>query len=314
MRSSIKKITALGCSAVLLMGLAFPVSAAEAPEKEMSAHMQMVLEKDSTYEGFLENDEMLTAEEIEKLDSVVQVSEFDKLEALQQQPDSSLYEVGMTKKEIKDFKNSSVKNMVLENANKTLSDEQMEKDGLEKDTIQNIRNENFDDVTEAEARALTAELTLGIGNCARAGNSCNYNVYWHWDRYPTFNYTDVLASSISDGYSVGGNSTAKIGYANVNTTTPIQYERIYPVGAQEGGVARFDIDMELSNGLYAQSGKAFVGNTGYYSPDYGIRVNAEYFHNWLGALSNVSISPVGHISFTPKSGELTTIDPVFVYK
>ena len=307
MKSSIKKITALGCSAVLLMGLAFPVSAAEASEKEMSAHMQMVLEKDSTYEGFLENKETLTGDEIECLPSYSVFSEFEKLEDMQAQPIEKLYAIGMTAEEVKEFKSTSVKDMVLENADETLSDERLREKGLDEDAIQAIRNGDYNALTEAEARRASAELHLGLGNWAHAGTSANCSIYWWWDDKPLNKWEDTVSSYISNGFEVTGSSTCKVNYADLDSMTPDTEKRFSAQDTDATHVSRFDFPM-VDYDKWAQSGKAFVAHIGPAQSGIPINFTGRYYHQWYPT----DIRFDGElIHFNPAEGILYTVRDTF---
>lgn len=308
MKSSIKKITALGCSAVLLMGLAFPVSAAEAPEKEMSAHMQMVLAKDSTYQGFMENDETLTADEIKCLPSHTVSLEYENLEDMQAQPAEKLYAMGMTAAEVEKFQSTSVKDMVLEHANATLTDERMREKGLAETTIAAIRNGDYDSVTEAEARRASAELNLGLGNWAHAGTSANCSIYWWWSDKPLNMWEDTVSSYITNGFDVTASSTCRVDYADLDSMTPDTEKRYGLSYASSSHVARFDFPM-VDYDKWAQSGKAFVAHIGQAMSGVPIEFTGNYYHQWYPI--DISIDIGGFVIFDPDEGDLTSTSDIF---
>lgn len=304
MSKMFKKIVATGCSALLVMGIVIPASAAEVAEPVQNEHMQKVLEENKTYEGFMSSSDTLTFEEIASMPGSVVANEYDELQVLKKQPVSELYNLGMNSDEVEMIKTTSVKEMVLDNAS-TFSNKTLKEKGLDDETISDIRNGNYDSVTESEARLAAGQIAIGIGSVSRAGTSANYNIYWHWDVKPLQQWTDTLVGSIDNGYSTTVSSTAKVGYAPMGGTTadPSMEERVTPIRNQNQAI--FDISMWNDTGSgWAVSGKAFVATKG---SDLGaLGPHAEYFHAWL-SIPEITIN-WGVVSFPIDAGTKHTAD------
>lgn len=266
--------------------------------------MDQVTEMDSTYEGFMANDDTLTFDEIKSLPGATVTAEYDVLLDLKVTPVSELFRMGMSQSNVERIKTKSVKELVLENA-ATYPDKVLESKGLSAETIQAIQTGNYDAVTEAEARRVGAELALGIASISRVGNQLNYTVYWHWDNSRPLNLIeDVILTTVSNDYHVMSGSTGKLYYASLNSMTEDGEERIYPSNLEGTNGVRYDIGMQYptSVGLkWPKSGKAFVPTANGYSGS--VDVFAEYFHKW----TQVTVSVIGgRLSFPSNSGELTT--------
>lgn len=270
-----------------------------------SAHMNQVLEQDSSYEGFLANSETLTFEEIASLPGASVISEYDSLLELKMVPTSELFKMGMSMDNVEKIKSKSVKELVLDNA-ATYTDEILASKGLSDTQIDALRDGNYETITIEEARDVGAHLALGIASISESGNNLNYNIYWHWDNSRPLNLIqDGVATSITNNYYVVGGATAKIWYAPLNSMTPVANGRISPISSSGSNSTGFYVPMQksTSGGLqWTQAGKAFIPTTGN-NTGRKIDMFAEYFHKW----TNLSISIAnGHISFPVGSGELTT--------
>ena len=298
MKKFAKKTIALGCSIALMFGVAFPASA----NSGSKSHMEYVLEMDSTYEGFMANDDTLSFEEIASLPGAVVYTEYDALVNLKVAPVSELFAMGVDVENVEKIKSKSVKELVLENA-ALCSNEVLESKGLSNKTIELIKEGNYGSITEEEARAASAHLSLGIASISRVGNALNYNIYWHWDNSRPLNLRqDTITASITNGYKVMGGATAKLWLAELSSMTVVDEDRISASNLEGSNVIRFDVDMQNPAPVgdkWVQSGKAFVptanGTSGL------VTIYAEYFHKWLP----VTVSVInGHISFPAGSGEL----------
>ena len=136
----------------------------------------------------------------------------------------------------------------MDNANETLTDERLREKGLEDNTIQAIREGDYDEVSEAEARRASAVLKLGTGEWAHAGSSANCCIYWHWEDKPLNLWTDTVSSSITNGFDVTANSTCKVGYGDLNSMSSDQDARFDLVPSTEedpipNHIARFDFPL-----------------------------------------------------------------------
>lgn len=305
-----KRLVALGCSAALLISIAFPASAAENSNVEsdvtvMNEHVQEILSADSTYEGFMANDEFLSPDEIASLPNYSSFYEFDKLEDMKSMSASQLYAKGMTKNEVEKFQSTTVKEMVLDNANETLTDERLREKGLEDNTIQAIREGDYDEVSEAEARRASAVLKLGTGEWAHAGSSANCCIYWHWEDKPLNLWTDTVSSSITNGFDVTANSTCKVGYGDLNSMSSDQDVRFDLVPSTEedpipNHIARFDFPMVNFSTKWAIAGKAFVAHNGPSPSGVPIRFTANYYHMWYPF--DIHFDPFGIMILDPDEG------------
>lgn len=295
-----RKSIAIACIALLTAYFFIPQQAVFASE----SHVEQVIEKDLTYEGFMENDEMLTFEEIASLPGANVVAEYDSLLNLKVTPVSKLFEYGLSQDQVEILKTKSIKELVLDNA-ATYPYEVLKEKGLTDFAIQAIKDGDYDLVTTSEARDASAHLALGIGGIYRSGNALNFNIYWHWDNsWPWNHYTDTLLASISNGYNIIGGTTAKIGLANSLSMTLVDETHILPVGKTSPNVTYFELPMQYPppmGDMWIISGKAFIATKdGSSGPVY---LYSEYFHAWFP----VEISITGaHISFPVASGDLTT--------
>lgn len=269
----LKKLMASGCCGLLLVGAVIPSERALAEEPQ--THLEQVIEMDSTYEGFLANDEMLSFDEIASMPGASVQSEFDTLVELKNMTVSELKENGVEGLDIKKIQTHSVKEMVLDHA-ATLPKEQLKAKGLTDSTIKAIQSGNYQNITNDEVQAASSKLAFNIASCARAGASCNYSVYWHWDAEPLIKLQDTIATTISHNYWMTSNCTSKVGYGANGTLTSTKEYRQDPTSAA-GASSRFDLDMARGS-LWCQSGKAFVATLGSSSPSGSLIARAEYFH------------------------------------
>lgn len=191
----------------------------------------------------------------------------------------------MTKDEVEKFQSTNVKDMVLENANETLTDERMREKGLEDNTIQAIREGNYDEVSETEARRASAELKLGLGEWAHAGSSANCCIYWHWEDKPLNLWTDSISSSITNGFSVAGSSTCLVGYGDLDSMTSdtdVRFDMTIstPDNYIPTNMVVFDFPMVKFSTKWAIAGKAFVGHIGQVMSGVPITFVGYYYHQW----------------------------------
>lgn len=255
------------------------------------------------------NTEVLTSEEIDKLPVHTISSEFDKLQDMKKQSDAQLYAMGMSKEDVLKFKSTSVKNLVLENANETLTDNRMLEKGLSKNTIQNIREGNYDAISESDAEKASAELHLGLGNWAHSGTSANCSIYWWWADKPLNRWTDTIASYITNGFDVTASSTCLVKYAELNSMTPDADKRYGLSYAESSHVARFDFPVIQFSTKWAQAGKAFVSHIGQNMSGVPIQFTGNYYHQWYPI--DIFIDLWGVIHFDPKEGKLYTVQDTF---
>ena len=298
MKKTLSRTVAFGCSVLLMMSLALPVSAATA----QNSHMKQVLEMDSTYEGFLANDDTLTYEEIASLPGASIHYEIDSIEEMKKMSDKELINLEMEENDIKKLRTESAKKIVLDNAAK-LSKAALEDKGLSKEAIANLKSGSYEKLSEADVRAASSKLAFNIARVSRTSGQCNYNIYWHWDSAPGVKYTDPIAACISDGYVVQGSSTAKLIYKDENGYIEDTIDHIYPVYTGDGNV-EFDIEMLHATSWgpqYCQAGKAFVANAGPVTSG-TILINAYYFHSWTPDTVEVSFN-VGSISFSGRGSK-----------
>ena len=276
-----RKVIAFGCSLALLGGICLPTGVVEAASVEQTAHMEKVLKADSTYEGFLANEDTLTFEEIASLPNATIVSEYDKIVALKSLPVSELKELDMEETDIMILQTKSAKEIVLDHAATFSIDRLLEK-GLSIETVQAIKAGEYKKVSNTEARLSSAEVSLGIGNASRAGTSCNYNIYWHWSDEPVFTYTDHIYAGIGSNYSLTTGCTALLYYEDeAGVVPPIDDQRITPKHLTSD-TCRYDIPMRAYTSTgpqYCQAGKAFVGTEGNYIPSGAIVAHASYVHS-----------------------------------
>ena len=129
-----RKIIALGCSALLLLGMVNVQEVAYAADSDITAHIAEVTEADKTYEGFLANDEILSYEELITMPGTSIYSEYDTLEELKEMTTAQLASLGVDTTDIQDIQTKSVKEMVLDNA-ATLSAAELQEKGLSEETI-----------------------------------------------------------------------------------------------------------------------------------------------------------------------------------
>ncbi len=258
------------------------------------------LKLNSTYEGFMSNDDILSYEELLSLSGTNVETEYDSLSQMKDMSPLQLSSMGVSEPEIDMIKNNSVKRMILDNAYKQSIDV-LQKKGLSEEAIQNIKRKNYKDVSESEVALAASKLAFNIASVSRAGNACNYNIYWHWDIKPVITYTDTIASCVSDGYWMTSKCTALLTYHSdweADTT-----DRIPPTYIGGDGCA-FDIEMDLAtpNGpKYCQAGKAFVSTLGNYAPDEVLAI-AAYFHAWTPAGLDISVGG-GNVSFSGNGSE-----------
>lgn len=299
MKNRTRKNLAVICVCALIGCILLPSYQVEAAE----SHMDQVTEMDSTYEGFMANDDTLTFDEIKSLPGATVTAEYDVLLDLKVTPVSELFRMGMSQSNVERIKTKSVKELVLENA-ATYPDEVLESKGLSAETIQAIQTGNYDAVTEAEARRVSAELALGIASISRVGNQLNYTVYWHWDNSRPLNLIeDVVVTTITNNYSVMSGATGKLYFALLSSMDEDLETRIYPSKLEGTNGLRYDIAMQYPAPVgerWTKSGKVFVPTAnGYAGP---VDIFAEYFHRW----TTVTISVAnGSISFPIGTGELT---------
>lgn len=251
----------------------FPIEKSYAESSD--SHMEQVLKMDSTYEGFLANDEMLSFDEIARMPGASIRSEFDVINDLKSMHPSELKSIGLKNADIEKIKTKSAKEIILDHA-ATLPDTLLKSKGLTDNEICAIKAGNYQAISEVDVQAASSKLAFNIASCARAGNSCNYSIYWHWDAEPILKYQDTIAATISHGYWMTGNVTAKIGYGALGTTNSTMIYRHSPTYAS-GPSCRFDMQMARGN-VWCQSGKAFVATLGDSSPSGALIARAEYCH------------------------------------
>lgn len=278
MKRKTNRIIAAGCSLLLLMGIVVPSANASVGVSEQTLRMQKVLEENSTYDGFMNSNDMLSFDEIASLPGAVIGNEYDKIKEIKEQPVANLYAMGMNDDDVNMIKTTDTKEIILDNA-ATLSDQTLREKGMNADAIKAIRNGNYELISEAETRAVAGQIAVGIASVSRAGESANYNIYWHWDSKPANKWTDTLVGSIDGGYSTLSTCTAKVGYAPMGgTTASMGEDRITP--ERDENEAIFEIKMLNSTGTaWVSAGKAFVANHGSYLGQLG--AHAEYFHSWI---------------------------------
>ena len=299
MKNRTRKNLAIICACALKGCILVPSYQAEAAE----SHMDQVTEMDSTYEGFMANDDTLTFDEIKSLPGAIVAEEYDALIDLKVTPVSELFHMGMSPADVERIKTKSVKDLVLENV-ATYPDEFLESKGLSADTVQAIKTGNYDVVSESEARRVGAQLALGIASISRVGNQLNYTVYWHWDNSRPLNLIeDVILTTISNDYCIQGGSTGKAYYAPINSMEEDMEERIYPSSEVGTNGIRYDIAMQYPapvGNRWTKSGKAFVPTQYGYAGV--VDIFAEYFHKW----TDVTVEVIdGHLKFPVNSGDTT---------
>jgi hypothetical protein len=279
MKTMKRKVIAFGCSLMLLVGVAIPSGGAIASEATYSDHMQKVLEENSTYEGFMQSDDRLTFDEIASLPGAVVGNEYDELKALKTQSVNELYALGMDTETVNRIKTQSVKEMILEHA-ATFSDAILQKKGLDEDAIAAIRNGEYGLVSEAETRAVSGQIAVGIASITRSGTVAKYNIFWHWDTKPIQNWTDTLVGSIDGGYKTTVDCAVRVDYAPMNSmkADPNMEQRPKPTRDDNAAIIKIRMANASATG-WAVSGKFFVTNTGSYLGALG--PHAEYFHAWL---------------------------------
>lgn len=265
-----KKAISILCSCIILFVVIIPQNKIEA-----KSHLSQVMEMDSTYEGFLENDEMLSFDEISNIPGASIESEFDVIVDLKTMTESELIANGLNSSDIEIIQTKSVKEIILDHA-ATIPYNKLKEKGLSDSTINNIQTGNYHAVSEKDVKAASSKLAFAIASCARAGNSCNYSIYWHWDIEPSIKLNDTIAATISHNYWMTGNVTSKIGYAAPGTTNTTMVFRHNPTYASEES-CRFDIPMTRGTS-WCQSGKAFIATLGSYSPSGALIARAEYYH------------------------------------
>ena len=288
MKLSGKRIISMLCCATFILGMSSPAMAM--PDE---AHMQKVLEKDKTYEGFLQNDDMLTYEEILQLSGATVQNEIEILYDLQSKPISELREMDITEDEIQMLKTKSVKEVVLDKL-RELPVQELQDRGLSNVMIDNIKKGNYDLVDEKDVERASSKLAFAIASPSRSGTNCNYSVYWHWDREPVATFEDTIVAGISDGYNVAGSKcTAKLTYKDRAHKLSDTTDRI-PASWVTRSICRFDIPMIQDNSdiniiRYCQAGKAFVSTYGSVSPNWDLQASAEYIHSYVPEGFNLTI-------------------------
>ena len=163
--------------------------------------------------------------------------------------------------------------MILDHA-ATLPDNLLKSKGLTNNELHDIKTGNYQVISDAGVQAASLKLAFNIASCTKAGISCNYSVYWHWDVEPILKYQDAIAATISHGYWMTGNVTGKIGYRVLGTTNSTMIYRHSPTYTS-GPSCRFDMQMARGN-VWCQSRKAFVATLGNDSPSGALITHAEY--------------------------------------
>lgn len=277
-----KNIVVIGCSILLFMGSVIPANADEGKKAEINEHLQNVLEENSTYEGFMANDDVLSYEELLSLPGTSVRYEIDSLREMEKLSAQELQTMNVHPEDIQEIKSKGAKELVLENA-ATLPDSVLKEKGVSLQAISAIKSGNFDAVSEADVRRASGKLAFNIASVSRAGNQCNFNVYWHWDVKPTNLKHDYVAANISDNYMMNDQCACLITYVDpngyiMNKPYRLKIDEITQVGS--GVTFTFDMLNATSMGpQYAQAGKAFVSSDGKYSPD-NLWAYAHYFHSW----------------------------------
>ena len=193
------------------------------------------------------------------------------------------------------IKTQSIKEMILDHAS-TLPDEILQKKGLDEETISAIRNGEYGMVSEAETRAASGKIAIGIASITRSGTIAKYNIFWHWDTKPIQNWTDTLVGSIDGGYKTTVDCAVRVDYAPMNSMKADPNMEQRPNSIRDGNSAIVKIRMANTSATgWAVSGKFFVTNTGSYLGKLG--AHAEYFHAWLPDV-DLTIN-AGIISFAP---------------
>ncbi len=264
----------------------------------LESHMEKIQNKDKTYQGFLNNDETLSYEELLKLPNTSVVSELNVLKKLKEKSVEELKTLGLQSEKIAELKNKNVEEIILDNVAKCSYEELLEK-GLSKEAIASIKNHEYSTISDEEIVAASASLAFNIASISRAGTSVNYSIYWHWSSEPIIKYTDYVAGNISDGYWATGQCTAKLTYKDSNGYLSDYVSRIVPYEFSSNGCSfAFPMGHYTSQGpMWCQAGKAFIATQGNYSPNWALIANAGYFHSWAPEGLTISIGS-GNISFS----------------
>ena len=293
MKRIVRCFASISCGVLLGLGLMFTTNVAFGADD----HVSRVLEENKTYEGFMNSDEVLSYEELVSMPGGSITNEAQLLQELKTKEKATLKSMGIPEKDINELKTKSVKELVLDNA-ASLSDTELLEKGLSQETVYNIKQGQYDAVSENDMMRAAANMAFRIGSAARAGTSCNYNIFWAWNSKPFTKYTDYVAGEISDGYWITGQSQAVITYSDEAGVLSDTTDRIYPVQATNDGVCfKFPMQKATSSGpRYCRAGKAFVATAGNYSPNGPLLANASYFHSWTpnGLTISVGYGPISY--------------------
>lgn len=299
-----KKLSVACCCILLLTGTVFPASANELKPASDNNHMTKVLEENKTYEGFMSSDDVLSYEELVSMPGTSIRYELDSLRQMENMSIQSLRAMNVDSEDIQRIKSKGAKNLVLENA-ATLSISTLEEKGVSSQGVSDIKSGNFEAVSESDTRKASGKLAFNIASVSRAGNQCNFNVYWHWDSKPTNLKKDYVAANISDNYLTNDMCACLITYVDPNgyiMNKPYRL-KIHEI-SQVGSGVKFTFDTLYATSMgpqYAQAGKAFVSSDGTYSPD-NLWAYAHYYHSWTSEGLSVNFN-LGHWSFSGNGSE-----------
>lgn len=230
--------------------------------------------------------------------------ELDSLRQMEKLSTKELKAMDVDTENIHELQTKGAEEIVLENA-ATLPDKVLEEKGVSEQAIKNIKAGNYSAVSEIDLQRASGKLAFNIASVSRAGNQCNYNVYWHWDSKPVYCKTDYVAADISDNYLMNDKCTALLSYVDPNGYVETKSYRLTNNEVQQvGSTVKFTFNMLNATSWgpqYAQAGKAFVSSDGTYSPS-TLLAHAKYFHSWGPAGLSINLS-VGNLSFSGNGSE-----------